>query len=90
VLQDFSFNTSGKRQTLQLSLDVLNVGNLINSDWGVRKTASASATSPLTLKGFDANGAPTFNFTGPATTYVDDPGILSRWRAQLGLRYLFN
>ena len=90
VLQDFSFNTSGKRQTLQLSLDVLNVGNLINSDWGVRKVASASATSPLRLQGFDASGRPTFNFTGPSTTYIDDPGFLSRWRAQLGLRYLFN
>jgi len=31
-----------------------------------------------------------FNFTGPATTFVDDPGLLSRWRAQIGLRYLFN
>jgi len=90
VLQDFSFNTSGKRQTLQLSLDVLNFTNLINSDWGVRKVASASATSPLTFKGFDASGRPTFNFTGASTTFIDDPGLLSRWRAQLGLRYLFN
>ena len=90
VLQDFSFNTSGKRQTLQLSLDVLNFGNLLNSGWGVRKVASAAATSPLTFVGFDASGKPTFNFTGPSATFIDDPGLLSRWRAQLGLRYLFN
>jgi len=90
VLQDFSFGTVGKRQTLQLSLDVLNFANLLNSDWGVRKVATASATSPLTFRGFDASGRPTFNFTGPATTFIDDPGLLSRWRAQLGLRYLFN
>jgi hypothetical protein len=31
-----------------------------------------------------------FNFTGPSQTYVDDPGLFSRWRAQIGLRYLFN
>jgi hypothetical protein len=90
VLQDFSFNTSGKRQTLQLSLDVLNFTNLLNSGWGVRKVASASATSPLTFIAFDASGRPTFNFTGPSTTFIDDPSLLSRWRAQLGLRYLFN
>jgi hypothetical protein len=90
VLQDFSFNTSGKRQTLQLSLDVLNFTNLLNSGWGVRKVASASATSPLTFKGFDGSGRPTFNFTGPSTTFIDDPGLFSRWRAQLGLRYIFN
>jgi hypothetical protein len=55
----------------------------------VRDVASAAATSPLTLSpsGFDANGAPILRFTGPATTFVGDPGLLSRWRAQIGLRY---
>ncbi len=88
ILQDFSFGNI-TRHTFQLSLDVLNVGNLISSDWGVRKVASAAATSPLSLTGFDSSGAPVFNFTGPAETYIDDPGVFSRWRAQLGLRYFF-
>jgi hypothetical protein len=69
---------------------MLNVGNFIDSDWGVRDVASAAATSPLTLSPttpFDANGAPVLRFTGPATTFVGDPGLLSRWRAQIGLRY---
>ena len=56
----------------------------------MRKVATASAASPLLLTGFDANGTPRFNFTGPAQTYVDDPGPLSRWRMQLGVRYLFH
>lgn len=90
VLQDFAVRTGTTRHAFQLSVDVLNVGNLINSDWGVRKVASAAATSPLTLTGFDVNGAPVFQYTGPATTFVDDPSLLSRWRAQIGLRYLFN
>jgi hypothetical protein len=89
VLQDFAFGGI-TRHTFQLSLDVLNVGNLINSDWGVRKVATASATSPLTLTGFDGSGAPVFNFTGPSQTYIDDPTLFSRWRAQLGLRYFFS
>ena len=33
---------------------------------------------------------PHFNFTGPSTTFVDDPGIYSRWRMQFGVRYMFN
>jgi len=90
ILQDIGFNRGGTRHAFQVSLDVLNVGNLINSDWGVRKVASASATSPLTLVRFNAAGAPVFNFTGPARTFVDDPSLFSRWRAQLGLRYLIN
>jgi hypothetical protein len=88
ILQDFSFGGI-TRHTFQLSLDVLNVGNLISSDWGVRQVASAAATSPLRLTGFDPGGAPVFNFTGPAETYIDDPSLFSRWRAQLGLRYFF-
>jgi hypothetical protein len=90
VLQDFAINAGGSRHGFQLSVDILNVGNLINSDWGVRKVASPAATSPLTLTRFDASGAPVFNFTGPSETFVDDPSILSRWQIQLGLRYLFN
>ncbi|MGZ5384929.1 MAG: TonB-dependent receptor domain-containing protein, partial [Acidimicrobiia bacterium] len=89
ILQDFAFGNV-TRHAFQLSLDVLNVGNLIDSDWGVRKAASAPATSPLTFTGFDGTGAPTFNFTGPSATFIDDPGQFSRWRAQLGLRYYFS
>ena len=90
VLQDFAVRGGGKRHALQLSVDILNVGNLLNSDWGVREVASAAATSPLRLQRFDASGAPVFNFTGPSKTFIDDPSIYSRWRAQVGLRYLFN
>jgi hypothetical protein len=88
ILQDFSFGNV-TRHVFQLSLDVLNVGNLISSDWGVRKVANSAATSPLRLTGFDTSGAPVFNFTGPAETFIDDPSVFSRWRAQLGLRYFF-
>ena len=98
ILQDLGmFRSGNKSHTLQISLDVLNVFYLLNSDWGVRKIASPAATSPLRLA-VDANGRPVFtpsgapvlNFTGPATTFIDDPDLLSRWRAQLGLRYYFN
>jgi hypothetical protein len=91
ILQDIAFRTGGTRHGFQLSLDILNVGSLISgSAWGVRKVASSAATSPLTLTRFDANGAPVFNFTGPSSTYIDDPSELSRWRVQLGARYFLN
>jgi Carboxypeptidase regulatory-like domain len=93
VLQDFSFGGGGRRHTFQLSVDILNIGNLIDSDWGVRDVASSAATSPLTLSPttpFNANGAPVLRFTGPSQTFVADPGPLSRWRTQLGLRYFFD
>jgi len=91
ILQDFSFMLVGKRHTFQLSVDILNVANLLNPDWGVRKVADTRATSPLQLVGFDASGEPMFNFdTDVKETFVDDPSLFSRWQMQVGLRYFFN
>ncbi|HJU88778.1 MAG TPA: TonB-dependent receptor [Gemmatimonadaceae bacterium] len=90
ILQDFALTAGGRRHALQLSVDVLNVGNLINSDWGVRKIANAAALTPLRLVRTDPDNTPVFNFTGPTSTFIDDPSLVSRWRAQVGLRYLFN
>ncbi|HEY9506061.1 MAG TPA: TonB-dependent receptor, partial [Gemmatimonadales bacterium] len=90
IMQDFAFG-GVTRHNFQVSLDVFNFGNLIDSDWGVRKVASAAALSPLRAVGIDAtNNRPVLQFTGPAETFIDDPGTLSRWRAQLGLRYFFD
>jgi len=86
VMQDFALGEGG-RHNFQLSIDILNVGNLLRSSWGIRKVANVAATSPLSLVRFDASGAPVFYFTGPAETFVDDPSLLSRWRGQVGLRY---
>jgi len=90
ILQDLSINSGGQKHTFQLSFDLLNVANFIKSDWGVRQVASVSATSPLRLVNFNTAGAPVFNFVGPDKTYIDDPGIFSRWQAQIGLRYFFD
>ncbi len=75
---------------LQLSFDILNFGNLISSSWGVRQIASAAATSPLKLTGFDSNDEPILDFdTNLKETYIDDLSPLSRWQIQVGLRYSF-
>jgi hypothetical protein len=90
ILQDYVLNLGGRDHTFQWSLDILNVANLLNSDWGVRKVASAAATSPLELARFDDGGEPVFHFKGGATeTFIDDPGLFSRWRIQTGFRYFF-
>lgn len=90
ILQDFSLMIGEQKHTFQLSFDILNVPNLISSDWGVRQVADARATSPLQLKEFNSQGEPVFNFdTSIKETFVDDPGLFSRWQMQLGLRYFF-
>lgn len=92
ILQDITFMSGTQPHTFQVSFDILNLGNLLNNSWGVRSTATSSATSPLQLVDFGGpNQAPRFNFKGTATTtFVDDPSLNSRWQIQLGLRYMFN
>jgi len=85
VLQDIAVGG----QTGQLSLDLLNAGNLLNSAWGVRKVVNPAAASPLRLVEFDGSGEPVFEFTGPAETFMADPGVYSRWRVQVGVRLIF-
>ena len=85
TLNDFSF---GERK-LQFSIDISNFMNLLNPSWGVRKIASAAATSPLTLTGFNDAGEPILDFTGPTETFVDDRSLFSRWQVQVGLKLMF-
>ncbi len=92
ILQDLSFTFRGRKQALQLSLDLINIGNMFNSSWGVKSLPQADARSPLRFTGqFDEQGAPLFQFrSGAQETFVDDLGLRSRWQAQFGIRYLFN
>ena len=80
------FNIGGRR--VDLSFDIMNVANLINSDWGVRKIANPAAKSPLTLTGWE-NNEPVFDFTGPKETFVNDLSEFSRWKMQVGVRISF-
>ena len=90
VLQDFVFGSPGSEHRFQLSLDFLNVLNRLNSDWGVRSVANSAATSPLEFVRMEGN-EPVFNYKAVASeTYTNNLSEFSRWRIQVGLRYLFN
>jgi hypothetical protein len=86
IVQDLGLRSGSTQHTFQLTFDVLNFTNLISSSWGVRKVASASALSPLTLVRFAGN-APVFHFTGPDHTFDNSTDPYSRWRMQFGLKY---
>ena len=89
LAQDFAVVAGRQRNTIQLSLDVQNLGNLFNSDWGVRE--AVNTTAPLVLNSVAADGTPRFEYPATATTtFRNDVNLLSRWRAQFGLRYTFN
>ena len=100
LLQNFNVKAgkAGKTMnTLQLSFDILNVGNLLNSKWGVTKNMTASNNGRiLKYEGKDANNVPMFsmwkdsNGNYPTKTYDTFLDYGQCWNLQIGLRYIFN
>jgi hypothetical protein len=94
IAQDISFIKGHK---LQITFDVLNVGNLLNRDWGWSYNYGFNNYSGnlFTVVTNNSN-KPTFNFDitrmnnikGTYRAYsVSD--FMSRWNSQIGLRYSF-
>ena len=77
--------------SIQLSLDILNAGNLLNDSWGVREIATNTGlVQPLGVSVDPDTRIPTYSFdTSRENTYFNDFDLNSRWQAQLGLRYNF-
>ena len=85
ILQDIKISGSN---TLQLSLDILNVGNLISSEWGLVEQPRNLQPIGVTV---DPNTfIPTYTFDSNLTeTFTVNSNLLSRWQAQFGVRYSF-
>ncbi|MFL5745294.1 MAG: TonB-dependent receptor, partial [Niastella sp.] len=89
ILQDFIIPVKKRSSTLQLSIDFVNIGNLLNSKWGVVKYATTSGYfQPLSVA--YNNNAPVYQFDPSLTsTFTASPDLPSRWQMQVGLRYIF-
>jgi hypothetical protein len=88
ILQDWMINKA-KKQTLQFSVDFVNIGNLIDSDWGIRKYATTSGFyQPLSVS--YNNNNPVYQFDpSNSRTFIASPDLPSRWQVQFGIRYIF-
>ena len=86
LAQTYKFKVGAQVHSVELSFDVLNVGNMFNKKWGrYTSTGTAKYYSPVTYSG---NGQ--FQFLHPGNYEMrsyDD--YYSRWRGQLGLKYTF-
>lgn len=94
IRQDIGTNIGGKMHKLQLSLDIFNVANLINSDWGVRYDIPGDFNNYelLNFEGFDFDGTTplyTYRETETDNSRFDYQDFSSRWRMRVGLRYIF-
>jgi Carboxypeptidase regulatory-like domain len=104
LMHEFKLSKSNSFKTLQVSLDIFNVFNLLNNDWGHVNFVTNVNNYTINFLKFatDANGkavgtpasgyTPTFNFVKPSGVngqyYTVDP-INSRWQGQLGIKYNF-
>lgn len=78
-------------KTVQVTFDISNLANLIDSDSGVVRFANFSEISPVEFRGIDAaTGKPIYriNFSDPDDRWTIDDRR-SRWQAKLGARFTF-
>ncbi|WP_373494022.1 TonB-dependent receptor domain-containing protein [Aquiflexum sp.] len=87
--------TKDDKNRLEFRLDFMNVGNLLNSEWGVPLVEWQS--NPLNYRGLNANNEPIYRITtNPGTTDIINEtfrlsnSINNVWRMQVGIRYSFN
>ena len=84
-------------QSLLISADVFNFLNLLDSNWGInRETANFEQVSLLTMSGYDTRGTAIQTddrgrYTVPSVLPFQRRVLVnsSRWRIQLGAKYLF-
>ncbi len=96
--QDFFINVGGKRNTIQLSLDILNFGNLLNSSWGVVPFYNQNNILVMTNNAAVVAGGtvkPTFrlnpyNNAMISKSFSNNVGYASTYSMQFGIRYIFN
>ena len=88
LLQDYKIKVSeNKTNTIQFSIDVLNAGNMVNSNWGL--VQQPNSVQPIGVS-VDGTGTPSYSFNANQTeTFGYDSSLASRWQMQFGLRYIF-
>ena len=93
VAQDVMVGLAGTKQRFQVRVDMLNVGNLLNRDWGVSQRLVN--TQPLTNPGVDTDGRATYrlrviNGQLMSTSLEQTAGLADVYSFMVSLRYFFN
>ncbi len=93
---DFKVKIGQSVNKLQLSVDIKNILNLFNSNWGVVKYMNSDLNDGRILKfeNVDAEGYPVFStpkkVDGNIQTFTPSVSIGQCWYASVGIKYMFN
>jgi hypothetical protein len=100
IAQEIQQKVGKNVHTIRFSLDIFNVGNLLNKNWGISRITNR--TQLLNFKRVETTGVnagkPVFSFPYldatnqiPLTsTFQNSTSQASRWQIQFGVRYSFN
>ena len=92
---DFDVKIGNTLNRLQLSVDIMNVGNLFNSKWGVAKNMGVCNNGQILKLNKIENNTPVFsmmksNGEYPTKTWDFNHNYDQCWKMQVGLKYTFN
>jgi hypothetical protein len=102
IAKDFTFNIGRTKHNIQVNASIDNIGNMLNSKWGVRrldcysKGSNAGSISPLKYEGVDADNVPIFSMNkvdGEYPTQTYNKYIKQSyecWQVLIGIKYMFN
>ncbi len=93
VIQEFYGEFIGKKNSLQVRVDILNFTNLLNKQWGVGD--NFVTTQPLIFRSIDTEGKPVYRLRSVGGKLIDktfekSASVFDVYRIQLGVRYNFN
>jgi len=97
--EDINFKLSGKTRTLTFSFDIINLTNLLNSEWGyyyyspdtynsMSSIGLSVSKAGVPVSTTSAGSNPIYKWSDPGTLYAVDQ-FASRYQMQMGLRYTF-
>ncbi len=97
LMEEFEFKVGKTKHAIQLSFDIMNFGNLLNSSWGVQKIATQASNGCRVLKyeGRTADNKPQFSMQKNANgeyysqTYDYSFNNSQCWQMQVGVKYIF-
>ncbi|MFT4855392.1 MAG: hypothetical protein ACI9ZX_000810 [Algoriphagus sp.] len=92
ILQDIFTNIGSRRNTIQASLDIVNFGNMLNSDWGIQENLNGAQN--LLSRSGGVSVAPNVVMNRvknqlPTTPFQNANGFGTTWSMQFGIRYIF-
>lgn len=96
-MEESEFRIGKTKHAIQLSFDIMNIGNLLNSSWGVQKIATQASNGCRVLKyrrhqqRRPARFSMQKNANGEYYSQTYDYSFNNRqcWQMQIGLKYIF-